>query len=145
MNGTWLTIDLDARPRSLRRYSPNSSSTASCGVIGGSAAGASVAQHGKQPLQGRPIAWLDALPPRSVTDVPLDHAFIEISRPRAAACHPTQQIADQIEAPQSALASEPLFDEARRVELNELSVGSTLQAPEQPAPVLRNHHPVLRC
>ena len=40
-----------------------------------------------------------------------------------------------IEAPPSAMANEPVFDETRRVELNELSVGSTLQAPEQPAPV----------
>ena len=81
-------------------------------------------------------------------EVPLDHAFIEIGQLRAASCDPTQEIADQVEAPPSAVASEPVFDETRRVELDELSVGSTLQAPEQPAPaqvLFCNHHPVLRC
>ena len=89
---------------------------------------ARVAQHRQQPFQRRPVARLDGLLPRSVPEVPLDQAFIEIAQLRAASCDPTQKIADQAEAPPSALASEPISDDTRRVELDELSVGSTLQS-----------------
>jgi hypothetical protein len=68
---------------------------------------------------------------------------IEIGQVRAAACDPPREIADQIEVPPCALTSEAVFDGTRRVELDELSVGSILQSPEQPAPVqvlFRNHH-----
>ena len=81
-------------------------------------------------------------------EVPLDHAFIEIGQLAAAACDPTQETADQVEASPCAVANEAVFDETRCVELDELTVGSALEAPEQPAPAqvfFCNHRPVLRC
>ena len=57
-----------------------------------------------------------------------------ISQLGAAACDPTQEAADQIEAPPSAVASEPVFDETHCVTLDKLFVGTVLKAPEQPAP-----------
>ena len=109
---------------------------------------ARVAQHRQPPLQRRPVARLDGLLLASVPEVALDHAFIEVGQIEAAACHPTQEIADQVETPPSALASEPVFNETRRVALNELSVGADLEAPEQPTPdqvLFCIHYPVLRC
>jgi hypothetical protein len=88
------------------------------------------AQYGQQPLQRRPIARLNGLLPCSVIEVSFDHAFIEIGQLRAASCDPTQEITDQIQASPSAVTSESVFDEPRRVEFNELSVGSALEAPE---------------
>jgi hypothetical protein len=84
----------------------------------------------------------------SVPKVALDHGFIEVGQLRAAACDPTQEIADQVEAPPRAVTSEPLVDEANRVTLDKLSVGAILEALEQPAPaqvIFCNHRPVLRC
>ena len=95
---------------------------------------ARVAQHRQPPLQRRPVARLDGLLLASVPEVALDRAFIEVGQIAAAACHPTQQIANQAEAPPRALASEPVFNETRREALDELSVGSDLEAPEQPTP-----------
>jgi hypothetical protein len=58
------------------------------------------AQHRQPPLQRRrPVARLDGLLTPSVPEVALDHAFIEFGQLGAAACDPTQEIADQIEAP----------------------------------------------
>jgi hypothetical protein len=108
---------------------------------------AGVAQHRQQPLQRRPGARLDGLLPRSLSQVSLGHALIEIGQLQAAFCDPAKKITDQAEAAPGTLASEPVFDETRRVEFNELSVRPTLQAPQQPAPaqvLLCNHHPVLR-
>src|ERR1700675_86743 len=96
----------------------------------------------------RPVTTLDGPLIPSVPEVALDHAFIEVGQLGAAACHPTQEIADQVEAPPSAIATEPLFDETHRVMLDKLSVGTILEALEQPAPaqiLICNHHPVLRC
>ena len=81
---------------------------------------AHVAQHRQPPLQRRPVARLNGLLPGSVPEVALDHAFIEIGQLRAASCDPTQEIADQVEAPPCAVANEPLLDEARGVKLDEL-------------------------
>jgi hypothetical protein len=47
-----------------------------------------------------------------------------------------------------AMTGQAVFDETRRVEVEELTVGPTLQAPEKPAPaqiLFRGHCPVLRC
>ena len=95
----------------------------------------------------RSPGW-NGLLPRSLSEVSLGYVFIEISQLRAAAsCDPVQEIADQAEAPPSPLASETVFDEARSVKLNKLSVRSAPQTREQPAPaqvLIRNHCPVLR-
>jgi hypothetical protein len=76
------------------------------------------------------VARLDGLLTAAVPEVALDHAFIEVGQLGAVACDPTQEIADQIETSPSAVTSEPLLDQTRRVDLDQLSVGSTLQAPE---------------
>jgi hypothetical protein len=91
---------------------------------------ACVAQHQQPPLQRCPVTGLDGLVPASVLEVALDHAFIEVGQIGAAACYPTRQTADQVEAPPSAVASEPVFDQTRCVALDQLSVGADLQAPE---------------
>jgi hypothetical protein len=65
-----------------------------------------------------------------VPEVAIDHTFIKVGQIGAAACDPTQEIADQVEAPPSAVVNEPIFDETRRVALDELSVGADLEAPE---------------
>src|SRR5450631_217260 len=91
---------------------------------------ARIAQHRQPPLQRRPVARLYGLLTASVPEVALDHAFIEVGQLGAAACDPTQEIADQIEAPPSAVTSEPVLGQTRRVDLDQLSVGSALQAPE---------------
>ena len=62
-------------------------------------------------------------------EVALDHAFIEIGQLRAASCDPTQEIADQAEAPPCALASEPHLGEARGVKFDELAVRLIPQTP----------------
>jgi len=83
-----------------------------------------------------------------VPQVALHHAFIKASQPGSTACHPSQEIADHVEAAPNAVVSEPNLYEMRRVKLEELSVGAVLEAPEQPAPVqvlFCNHHLVLRC
>ena len=94
------------------------------------------------------VARLDSLLAGSVAEVPLDNTLIEIRQLRTPACDPAHETAGHVEAPPCAVASEPVFDEPRRVELDQLSVRSTLQAPKQPAPaqvLFCNHHPVLRC
>jgi hypothetical protein len=81
--------------------------------------------------------------PGSVPTIAVHHTFIEVSQSRAAGRYPTQETADQVEAPPSTVASEAEFNETRGVALDELSVGSVLEAPEQPAPaqvLFRNHH-----
>jgi hypothetical protein len=45
----------------------------------------------------------------------------------------TQETADQVEAPPSAVANEPILDETRRV-ADELSMGADLGAPNSLAP-----------
>jgi hypothetical protein len=84
-----------------------------------------------------------------VLEIPLDHPLIEISQLPVTACHLLQEIADQAEAPPCASPSEPVFDQPRRIQLDELSVLPTPQTPKQPAPaqvfVCSHHHPVLRC
>jgi hypothetical protein len=105
---------------------------------------ARAAQHRQQPLQRRSVAWLHELLRCLVSEIPLDDAFIEIGQLRAACCDPTQEIADQAEATPSTLASEPVSDETSRVYFYEMSVGSILQALEQPAPaqvMFYIHHP----
>src|SRR5215471_2519589 len=92
---------------------------------------ARVAQHRQQPLQRCPVAGLDGLLPRSVPKVQLYRAFIEIGQLRAALRDPAQEIADQVEAPPSALASEPVFDEPRCIKLNELSVRRAVRAKQR--------------
>jgi hypothetical protein len=57
---------------------------------------------------------------------PLDHAFIEIVQLRAALRDPVQESADQTEAPPCALPSETVVDDARRVKLDQLSMGAVL-------------------
>jgi hypothetical protein len=59
-----------------------------------------------------------------VPEVAIDHAFIKVGKIGAAACNPAQETADQVEAPPSAVANEPIFDETRGVALDELSVGA---------------------
>jgi hypothetical protein len=80
------------------------------------------------------ITWLDGLLAGSVAEVPLDNTLIEVRQLRTPACDPAHETAGHVEAPPCAVASEPVFDEARRVELDQLSVRSTLQAPKQPTP-----------
>jgi hypothetical protein len=65
-----------------------------------------------------------------VPEVAIDHTFIKVGQIGAAACDPAQETADQVEALPSAVANEPIFDETRRVALDELSVGADLEAPE---------------
>src|ERR1700687_2142923 len=91
---------------------------------------ARLAQHRQPPLQRRPVTRLDGLLTASVPEGAIDHAFIEVGQLGAAVWDPTQEIADQVEAPPSALTSEPIFDETCRVALDELSVGADLEAPE---------------
>jgi hypothetical protein len=91
------------------------------------------AQHQQPPCQRRSVATLDGLLPGSVTEIPTDHMFIQIDEHGVAARDPTQEIAHQVETPPSPAASEADFDEMRPVQLDELSVSPTLQAPERPA------------
>jgi hypothetical protein len=66
-----------------------------------------------EPLQRRPVARLDGLLTASVPEIALDHALIEsVSLERLP---PTQELADQVEAPPSAVTSEPVFGATRRV------------------------------
>lgn len=136
MTGKWRTMDFVARPRSYpqiaaerledllmrcerwqRRWRNR----------------ARLAKHRQQTLQCRLVAGLDGLLPGSVPEVLLDHTFIEIRQLRAAARNPAHEIAEQAEGPPCALVREPVLGETCRVKLDELSVPSTLQAPEQPA------------
>jgi hypothetical protein len=78
-----------------------------------------------------------------VTEISVDQTFIELGQHEAAACDPTQEIADQVDAPPSAAASEADFNETRRVALYELSVRPIPQTPVNPAPaqiLFCNHH-----
>src|SRR5262249_18394935 len=109
----------------------------------------SIAQQQQEALQSRAVARADGLLPGSVTEIALNHSFVEVGQPGTAYCDPTQETTDDPEAPQGTLLSAPVFNETCRVALDELSVGSVLKAPEQPAPaqVLScNHHlpPLLR-
>src|SRR6266699_3419311 len=109
---------------------------------------ARLAQHRQPPLQRRPVTRLNGLLSTSVPEVALDQSFIKVGQIGAAACDPDQETADQVEAPPSAVASKPIFDETCRVALDELSVGADLEAPEQPAPaqvLFCIHHHGLRC
>jgi hypothetical protein len=72
-----------------------------------------------------------------LTVIPIDHTFIEVGQHGAAVCDPTQEIADQPEAPTSTLVREADFNETRCVMLDELSVGPIPQTPSPGAPV---HH-----
>jgi hypothetical protein len=95
-----------------------------------------------------PVARLDRLIPGSVAEIPLDHMFIEIGELTTAACDPTQQATDQVEVPARAVANQADFDETRCVDLDERTVGSMLETPEQSAPAqifCCNHRPDLRC
>jgi hypothetical protein len=65
-----------------------------------------------------------------VPEVAIDHAFINVSQIGAAACDPAQETANQVEAPPSAVANKPIFDETPRVALDELSMGADLETPE---------------
>jgi hypothetical protein len=56
--------------------------------------------------------------------------FLEISWPQAASFDPAEETADQVQTSPRTVASALIVDEKRRVELDELSVGSTLQASE---------------
>jgi len=58
----------------------------------------------------------------SVTEVPVDHTFIEFPQHRATPRDPTEEIADHLEASQNAIASQADFNETRRVPFDELSV-----------------------
>jgi hypothetical protein len=52
----------------------------------------------------RPVRFIPvpcACSDTSVPEVALDHGFIEVGQLRAAACDPTQEIADQVEAPEA--------------------------------------------
>src|SRR5271165_353134 len=91
---------------------------------------ARLAQHRQPPLQRRPVTGLNGLLAASMPEVAIDHAFIKVGQIGAAACDPAQETADQVEAPPSAVANEPIFDETRRVALDELSMGADLEAPE---------------
>ena len=107
-----------------------------------------VTHHRQQSLQRRPVARLDRQVLRPVSQVTLDHALIESGQLPAAARDPIQETPGQIEAPPCAMTGQAVFDETRRVEVEELTVGPTLQAPEQPARaqiLFRIHYPVLRC
>src|SRR5215831_9385549 len=109
----------------------------------------SIAQQQQEALQSRAVARADGLLPGSVTEIALNHSFVEVGQPGTAYCDPTQETTDDPEAPQGTLLSARLHNETCRVALDELSVGSVLKAPEQPAPaqVLScNHHlpPLLR-
>src|SRR5262249_21910608 len=62
---------------------------------------------------------------------------------RTAACDPTQETADQAEAPPSTLVSEADLNETRRVVLDEASVRPIPQTPVKPAcaqVLFCNHH-----
>src|SRR5271165_2422045 len=87
---------------------------------------ARLAQHRYQPLQRRPVARLDALLPCTVPEVAIDHAFIKVDQLQAVSIDPAEEIADQVQAPPRAVINELILDETRSVELDELSVGSTL-------------------
>src|SRR4029450_6745946 len=109
---------------------------------------AKLGQNGHEPLQCRALAPVDRVLPSSIAEIPLDHALIDVShlRLRAAAFDPLHEVADQAEAPQTAFLSEPLFSETRRVQLDELSVGSILEPTEYPAPaqvLFCNHQSLL--
>jgi hypothetical protein len=68
-----------------------------------------------------------------MAEIPTDHMFVQVREYGAAAHDPTQKIAHQAEAAPSTLVSETEFNETCRVELDELSMRPTLQAPEQAA------------
>src|SRR5215510_12573116 len=72
--------------------------------------------------------------PGSVLEVAVDHTFIEVGQSGAAGRDPTQETTDQVEAPPSTVASEAELNETRVVVLDELPMGSVLEALEQPAP-----------
>lgn len=55
--------------------------------------------------------------------------FIEIGQLPAVTGDPTQETADQVEAPPCTVANRADFDETRRVVLDELTVVPTLEAP----------------
>ena len=83
-----------------------------------------------------------------MTKARIDHAFIEIGRLGIAVCEPTQQLADQVQASPSTIASAPIIDKTRRVELDKLPVRPTLETPQQPAPtqvLICLHRLHLRC
>jgi hypothetical protein len=65
---------------------------------------------------------LDGLLPASVPEAAIDHAFINVGPIGAGACD-AQETANQVEAPPSAVANEPILGETRRV-ADELSVGA---------------------
>src|SRR5262245_58459962 len=82
------------------------------------------------------------------------HSLIEGTQPSevgqlgATVCDPTQEIADQPEAPTSTLVREADFNETRRRALHELSVVPIPQTPVKPASaqiLLSKHRPLLRC
>jgi hypothetical protein len=66
--------------------------------------------------------------------VAFHHTFIEIRQLRASARNPVHESVEQVEGSPCAVASEPVLDAARRVKLDDLSMGTALQAPDQPAP-----------
>lgn len=103
----------------------------------------------KPPLQRCQVAWLDGLPPSSVPQVELHHAFIKVGQPGSTPCHPSQEISDHIEAAPSALACEPDFEKRCHEKRDELSVNAALEAPEQPAHValagLHGRPALIRC
>ena len=103
-------------------------------------------QHRQPSLERGPVAGLDGLPPSPVPEVSLDHALIEGSQRPATTFHPTQEPADHIETPPSAMANEAVFYETCGEALDRLTMRPALETPEQPASIIFDfHRPVLRC
>jgi hypothetical protein len=60
---------------------------------------------------------LDRLPAAAVSKVALDRMLVEVSQLGPAACYPTQNTIDHVEATPDAKTREPFFDETSRVKL----------------------------
>jgi hypothetical protein len=109
---------------------------------------ARLAKHRQQTLQRCPLAWPYGLPLGSMPKIPLHHIFVEICQLPVAVRGPVDEIAEQFEGLPYALGAKPVPDKTRRIELKELPVGATLQAPKQSAPAQIRfccHHRLLRC
>src|SRR6516162_6417136 len=104
---------------------------------------ASLTQHRQEPLQCRAVDRVDRVLRSPIAEIPLDHVLIDVCHPRAAACNPLHEVADQAEAPQTAFFSDPLFSKTHRIALDKLSAGCVFEPTECPAPaqvLFCNHH-----